>query len=355
MKILFDLNHPAHFHLFKNSIFELKKKNYKIWITAREKDVLLDLLESSGFSYILLRKTNHKLWDHFSNIGFIRDLLKKEKIDIAVGVSALISQAAIFTKTKSVVFDDDDVSVTPVFALASHTFADHVIIPSVLKRNKKKYIYHHSLHELAYLHPEVFAPNNKILKRYNLNEKDFFSIIRLSALKAHHDIGEEGINYQQSIQILELLKAKGRVFVSSENSLPKNLEAYAIKSPNHFHHLLAFSKLLVCDSQTVASEAAVLGVPSVRINTFVGRISYLEELEHQYQLTYGFKPNQFDIAMQKIYDLSDGNRIEDFTKSRKRLLNEKIDLAAFLVWFLVNYSTSAKIMKENPEYQYNFK
>lgn len=210
------------------------------------------------------------------------------------------------------------------------------------------------MHELAYLHPNQFQANKSVLNQYKLENKAYY-ILRLSALKAHHDIGEEGINYQQSIQILDILKAKGSILISSENPLPKNLEQYSIKSPDHFHHLLAFSKLLVCDSQTVASEAAVLGVPSVRINSFVGRISYLEELEHKYQLTFGFKPSQFDIAKQKIQELLDENQIEVFTNRRQKLLSEKIDLTAFLVWFIESYPDSVKILKENPDYHYNFK
>jgi len=37
------------------------------------------------------------------------------------------------------------------------------------------------------------------------------------------------------------------------------------------------------------------------------------------------------------------------------MLSEKIDVTAFMVWFVENYPESAKIMKENPGYQYRFK
>jgi len=36
-------------------------------------------------------------------------------------------------------------------------------------------------------------------------------------------------------------------------------------------------------------------------------------------------------------------------------LLDKIDVTAFLVWFVEYYPKSAKIMKENPDYQYNFR
>ena len=36
------------------------------------------------------------------------------------------------------------------------------------------------------------------------------------------------------------------------------------------------------------------------------------------------------------------------------MLKEKIDVTAFMVWFIENYPESAKIMKENPDYQLRF-
>lgn len=53
------------------------------------------------------------------------------------------------------------------------------------------------------------------------------------------------------------------------------------------HHVMAFASLYIGDSQTMAAEAGVLGVPFVRFSDFVGRIWYLRELEDKYELGYG--------------------------------------------------------------------
>jgi hypothetical protein len=34
---------------------------------------------------------------------------------------------------------------------------------------------------------------------------------------------------------------------------------------------------------------------------------------------------------------------------------EKIDVTAFMVWFIENYPESVKVIKENPDYQHRFK
>ena len=42
-------------------------------------------------------------------------------------------------------------------------------------------------------------------------------------------------------------------------------------------------------------------------------------------------------------------------KRRKKMLADKIDVTAFLVWFVENYPKSVKIMKGNPKYPERFK
>jgi hypothetical protein len=37
------------------------------------------------------------------------------------------------------------------------------------------------------------------------------------------------------------------------------------------------------------------------------------------------------------------------------MLRDKIDVTAFMVWFIENYPDSVNIMKENPEYQDRFR
>ena len=47
MKILFYLGHPAHFHLFKNTLFYLKENNVKFEIIIKSKEILEELLIES--------------------------------------------------------------------------------------------------------------------------------------------------------------------------------------------------------------------------------------------------------------------------------------------------------------------
>jgi len=52
MTVLVYLGHPAHFHLFKESIKNLKAKSHKVVIVIKSKDVLEKLLVDSDLPYI---------------------------------------------------------------------------------------------------------------------------------------------------------------------------------------------------------------------------------------------------------------------------------------------------------------
>lgn len=100
----------------------------------------------------------------------------------------------------------------------------------------------------------------------------------------------------------------------------------------------------------------MLGVPSIRFSDIAGMISVLEELEKVYGLTFGIPTSAPERLFEKINELlslSDLNR--EFENRRQRMLEDKIDITAFMVWFIENYPESVKIMKENPDYQNKFK
>ena len=100
------------------------------------------------------------------------------------------------------------------------------------------------------------------------------------------------------------------------------------------HHVLAFAKMLICDSQTMTIEAAVLGVPAVRINSFIGKSMLIEELEKKYKLCFGFFPSQETDILSTLNSLINKTSVEaEWQEKRFALLLEKEDLAAWMVHF----------------------
>lgn len=362
MKILVLLSHPAQFLFFKYPLSRLKQKGHSVYTLIKTKDILSELLDSEGWEYynILPRERGT------SGISIIKSLIvrdikilrfaKKHKINLIAGTDASLSHVAKVLGIPSITTLEDDYKVIKNLALLTYPFTQNILTPEIC--DVDKWIYkktgYNGYMKLSYLHPGVFKPNMDHLK---IKPDNPYFLIRLSALSAHHDSGEKGINNNLLKDIISKLEKKGLVFISSEKKLPLNYDKYILKIPvQHIHHYLYYAQILICDSQSMAVEAAMLGTPSVRISSFSGHISVLEELEHKYKLTYGIQPDEEAHIMNKIDELLNMKNLKDTFKSRRqRMLNDKIDVASFLTWYLENYPESRNIMKENPNYQYKFK
>jgi predicted glycosyltransferase len=102
----------------------------------------------------------------------------------------------------------------------------------------------------------------------------------------------------------------------------------------------------------MASECAILGIPAIYVNSL--ELGYLKEQEEKYGLVYGFR-NSKGIIKKAIQLLQNSKLKQDHKMRRKKMLADKIDVTSFMVWFVENYPKSVKIMKANPDYQYNFR
>jgi len=352
VRVLIDIGHPAHVHYFKNLYWELIQHKHKVYITCKSTKSITTLLRYYKIPFIELEDKGEGIKEKISkqvkHVKKVANLIRKRDITLAIGVSAIAVHSSKITKCKSILFDDDDQTVQPLMAKYVTPFADCVVSPNVLKYERlKKAIYYPGTHELAYLHPKRFTPNPEVLKKYGLSIDDKYYILRFNAFKAHHDINEGGMNLSQKHQLIKLLEQYGKVFITTESEIDPEFEQYRIPiAPYEMHSFLAYSQMLVSDSQTMSSEAAVLGVPSFRCNTFVGRISYLEEEEKRYGLTYGFLPRQFDWMLEALeIVLQDNETKAKWIIKRNRMLEDKIDVTAFWVWFIDNYPESVKEVK----------
>lgn len=355
MRVLFDIGHPAHVHLIRNTYFELKKKGHFVMVTVKDIPSAKQLLDLYNIKYIEIGSKNDSIFQKgLSQIKYnwkLLQLVRKNRIDIGVGSSITVAHISKISSMKSIILDDDDDEVEPLFVKYAHPFADEVLSPDVLKGKRKKTdtIFYPGYHELAYLHPDNFTPDDQVLKELGIDKDTTFFIFRFNVFKAHHDIGIEGLSLEQKLQLIELLEPHGKIFITTEREIEPELRRYQMKvSPDKAHSLLSYATMFLGDSQTMTSEAAVLGIPSVRCNSFAGRISYLEEEEKEYDLTYGFLPSDFDKVIAKVKELIANKELKsEWLNKRNRLLKDKIDVAKFLVWFIENYPESKKEMNEN--------
>lgn len=115
--------------------------------------------------------------------------------------------------------------------------------------------------------------------------------------------------------------------------------------------VLAFASLFVGEGATMASECAMLGTPAIYVNSLTA--GTLEEQE-KFDLIYGFRNS--NGVLNKAFQLLKVNNVKQvYQKRRNKMLADKIDVTAFMVWFIENYPKSVKVFKDNPDYQYKFK
>ena len=336
MTVLVYLGHPAHFHLFKETIKNVQAKAVKVVIVIKSKDVLEKLLIDSGLPYLNISDANNKgsAYKNFAKRLYnLAKIIRAEKPKLLAGSAAELTILGKLFRIPSYIFFEDDFEAVKKFAKIAGPLATKLICPeccSAWKWNDKKLGYK-SYHELAYLHPNHFTPDaDKVKSIFNLNKKNF--ILRFAQLTAYHDVGKSGITTEIAQQLIDMLSAKGNVFITSERALEPQFEKYRIQiSPLDIHHALYFADMYIGDSQTMTAEAAVLGTPAIRFNDFVGELSYLEELEHTFDLTYGIKTNKPEELLEKVKQLlQKPNMKQDWQKKREKMLSERIDFADFM-------------------------
>ncbi len=363
MNILVYMGHPAHYHLFKNVILNLHAKGHQIHVLIKKKDILEDLLQSSGIKFKNILPEGRKDTTFGLMIGMLkRDLriLKYsmfKKFDLFIGTSVELPHIGKLLNIPVINVNEDDAAVVPLYAKISYPCSSVILSPDSCNNDKweKKTIKYKGYHELAYLHPNNFIPQKKIVEKYFPVKNPFF-IIRLAKLTAHHDAGIQGITKLFISRIIRYLEPYGEIYISSEKPIEPEFEQYRIPiNPIDIHHVLAYAKLYIGDSQTMAAESGVLGTPFIRINDFVGRIGYLEELEEKFQLGFGIRPSE-EEAIFKILDflLNSPDISNIFLKRKEKMLSEKIDVTRFIIWFIENYPVSISVMKDTPQYQFNF-
>lgn len=347
MKILIGMHHPKQFWMFKYLIEEGKKRGWEFRILISEKDVLENLLKSSGLDYIIIGKNQTTIVKKL--IEFIKLVLKTLKYSREFDPDIFIGQAfphlaiiSALLKKPYIIFEDTE--VVNWLHRITLPYSDFVITPNCFRKDfRKKHVRFNGYFELAYLHPKHFTPNPSILNDLGLSENDRFIIVRFSEMRAMHDIGHSDIDIKSKYQIINKLRKYGQIFISSESPLPKKLEKMNLKaSPEKIHDILHYATMFFGESGTMATEAGILGTPSIRCTTHVGPndCGNFIELEKKYGLMYSFKyPN---MALKKAIELLGDDKLKNkWLKKSRKLIEEKIDVTEFMEKFIGDYPNSA--------------
>ncbi|MHB9286198.1 DUF354 domain-containing protein [Halobacteriales archaeon Cl-PHB] len=336
MHAIVTIQHPAHVHFYRNAIADLEERGHEVTVFAREKDLVADLLQAYGIEHtVLAGEAGSTLGLLGVQVAYELRLLRAVRQldpDVLTAVGGVaVSHVAALTDARSVVFIDNEGVASNYLTVP---VADEIFTPRRFAGDLGSG--HHrydGYHELAYLHPEQFDPDPGVIRSYGIDPDDPYSVVRFVGWGAHHDVGEAGISVTAKRDLIDLLKRHGDVYVTAEGNLPPVLEDCRLPvAPEEVHHLLWAADCYVGDSQTMATEAALLGTPAVRSNSFAGAgdMSNFVELAARYGLV--ISTDDETEAMEAVSRILSREDSEDvWERRREALLNDKIDVTSFLV------------------------
>jgi len=332
MKILIDINHPAQVHFFRNAITELQQRGHKVAVTAREKDVTTELLKNFGIPFTMLSRKGANKFALVAEtiVRYVRlwNFCRKFKPDILTGAGSIFAAVVGWLRGKPVVTWERTEIAGLVHRLTC-PFATAIYSPDCFtKFFGKKHHFYHGYHALAYLHPNRFTADAQIVKSLGINPDEKYCIIRFVSWQAYHDLGQHGFADEQKLDFVKQIAEYARPYICSETALPKELEPYRLDIPPHqIHHVMAFASLCVGEGASTASESAILGVPTVYINTLkLGFINVLEE--------YGLLKQTTDTNQALklcLHWLTDPETKQKCRAAHKKLLADSLDVTSYIV------------------------
>jgi len=342
IRVLCDIGHPAQVHLFRNALDELERRGHETFVTSREKEVTVPLLDAYGIPHAPLTTRG----DSFPEL--LGELLLRERRLLAVArrfdpdvILSRLGPAPAHVSTivgsRNVVVSDthvDSRGLRLLYHTATLPFVDTVCLPPGMDlpvpATKRRPL---AFQELAYLHPRYFQPDPEVLREKGIEPDQPYFLIRTAGWDAYHDVGHSGLSADSIRTLVDSLSAHGTVYISAEGRLPAGLRDHKLPTePQDIHHVLSYADLYIGDSGTMSTEAAILGTPALRTNTMVGEDDepVFRELEAEYGLLQSYADERVAVTEAERL-VANGIDSEKWQQRRDRFLREQPDVTERIV------------------------
>lgn len=289
MRFVFFTNTPAHVHLYRHAVDRLSDAGHEVLVLARDYGCTLALLEGYDVPHRVYGACGTTKGSVFRNLprhyATILPAVRSFGPDVIFGVGAYAAHAGLAGGAPAVLVLDSE--PTSIDHAVSRPFAAAFLTPHAFRKDLgEKHYQFDGFCETAYLHPDEYSPDPEIRDALGLAGEEEFVLLRFNAFGSHHDVGQSGFTPDQRRRLVETFAERATVFVSDEggtldlDSLPaRPFDVH----PALLHDALSAARLVVTDTQTVCTEAALLGTPVIRSNSFVGDgdMGNFTELERQ--------------------------------------------------------------------------
>lgn len=334
MRILLDITHPAHLHFFRPAIGVLRAQGHDLMLTGRDKDILRRLASEMDVAIDFFGGSPPGVvglgWTLLSRTARLQKIVRRFRPDVMAALGGtFIGFLSWANRIPSVVFYDTENAT--VSNLITYPFASRVCTPDAyLRCGFRNNVRYAGYHELAYLSPRRFRPDPTVRAELGVGEDEPFSLVRFVGWEASHDLGHSGLSGQQKQAVVDRLSQAGRVFISSEGVLPEALEPLRFPLPvRRMHDAIAAATLVVGESSTMCSEAAVLGVPSVFIHPPIER-GYTKDQHERWGIVHWITPDRFSEALDTAERIMQQREVARWRAIGDAIVADSVDVTDFV-------------------------
>jgi predicted glycosyltransferase len=349
MRYLFFTNTPAHVHLYRNAVIDLRERGHEVLVLARDYGCTTALLDWFDLSYTVYGQCDTVKSSLFRRLpGQYARIFRRTRAfdpDLIFGIGAYAAHAGALTRKPTILVHDSE--PTSFDHAISRPFARAILTPAAFRKDLgPKHYRFRAFKESAYLHPDTYEPQADVRERLGLADDERYAILRFNAFGSHHDVGQSGFTPDQRRALVEHLAESVTVLVSDEASagVDGGLPARPFDvHPALLHDALAEADLLVADTQTMVTEAALLGTPAVRSNSFVGESDMGNFLELERQgLVHNVE--RFDDVLEVATSIVETEGVKaDWRRRRDEYVADLVNLTDVLVEVASNVGAVERI------------
>ena len=336
VRVLVCANTPKHVHVYRGVVERLLERGHEVLVLARDYQCTVALCDHFGLPYETygsLDSTKGSLLRRLP--GHYARLLPRAvrfSPDLVFGMGSYAAHAGLVTRAPVVLLLDSEHH--PLDHAISHPFADALLTPHAFRKDLGANHYRYrGFMELAYLHPAQFERDPTVRADLGVGDGQF-SVVRFNAFGSHHDVGESGFGPDERRELVERLAEFGPVVVSAERDAAVTDHPEVVPydlHPARIHDVLAEANLLVADTATMVTEAALLCTPAVRSSSFAGA----DDFGNFHELADAGLAESYadpDEALARAVDLAgDPNAVARWTGRLHAYLSGTTDLTSLVV------------------------
>lgn len=270
MNIWIDINHIPQWNFYRLVISQLSAQGHHVYLTILDRGKLVKIVqkEAAGMPNVTVDVVGrHRMtkWSAIIEANLLRDVqlmrwFRGKKIDIGFSNGMQLAMVCGLKGIPNYSFDDDPQTADRKWKEKWNTecnfcvYEDEAIkAPAHVLRCTK---------EWAYLNPRTFEPNEKVLEAYGVKPKEYLFVREVTVGTINYTGQESGA----ILGIKDMIPKGMKVLLSLEEKHRRNEypeDWILLQEPiEDIHSLIYYSAGLVSSGDSMAREAALLGIPS---------------------------------------------------------------------------------------------